>query len=442
MNLKKIRNLKIQQKIDALFKIIIAVFLLNSLFLNLYTTYSSKVIRSLVNQLPEGSGSYTHVMVFQTLVVLFSILFFVITLLVCFKLGRQVSANITQPVNELETAAQQMAQGDLNIDIQYHSEDELGVLAESFRTTSTFLKEVLADLNQLVTEFSKGNFAARSNNKEMYVGDFASILEALVIMEEQISTTLGDVQEASGQVSAGSSQLAESAQSLAEGATDQAASVEELLASVEDVSNRILENAKSTDIVHDKAKMIAVQADNGKAKMEELMTAMERITNTSNDIQMVVEKIESIASQTNLLSLNASIEAARAGDAGRGFAVVAEQIKKLAEESASSAVETRDMLGNNVAQITIGNDTAVQTSQYMNSMIEELDHVVLEVAKIRTVSDGQAETIQQISQAVEQINGVVQSNSAASEEVSATSEELSASAQSLNELLASFQLKN
>ena len=261
-------------------------------------------------------------------------------------------------------------------------------------------------------------------------------------MEEQISTTLGDVQEASGQVSAGSSQLAESAQSLAEGATDQAASVEELLASVEDVSNRILENAKSTDIVHDKAKLIAVQADNGKAKMEELMTAMERITNTSNDIQMVVEKIESIASQTNLLSLNASIEAARAGDAGRGFAVVAEQIKKLAEESASSAVETRDMLGNNVAQITIGNDTAVQTSQYMNSMIEELDNVVLEVSKIRTVSDGQAETIQQISQAVEQINGVVQSNSAASEEVSATSEELSASAQSLNELLASFQLKN
>ena len=208
------------------------------------------------------------------------------------------------------------------------------------------------------------------------------------------------------------------------------------------VSNRILENAKSTDIVHDKAKMIAVQADNGKAKMKELMTAMERITNTSNDIQMVVEKIESIASQTNLLSLNASIEAARAGDAGRGFAVVAEQIKKLAEESASSAVETRDMLGNNVAQITIGNDTAVQTSQYMNSMIEELDNVVLEVSKIRTVSDGQAETIQQISQAVEQINGVVQSNSAASEEVSATSEELSASAQSLNELLASFQLKN
>ena len=217
--------------------------------------------------------------------------------------------------------------------------------------------------------------------------------------------------------------------------------MEELTSSVNEVAEHVAENTKSTDRVHDQAKEVAIKADSGTAKMKELIESMKHISDTTNDIQAVIGKIESIASQTNLLSLNASIEAARAGEAGKGFAVVAEQIKELAEESAASAEETRVMLTNSLNQVEIGSNVADQTSQFMAEMIEQLDVVVMEVAKIRQVSDQQAESVKQISQAVEQVSVVVQANSATSVQISATSQELSASAEGLDEMISGFQIR-
>ena len=346
---------------------------------------------------------------------------------------QELTENILEPLDQIEKAADDMAHGNLEIDISYQGEDELGKLAESFRNTSFYLRGVVDDINQLLTEFAKGNFDARSHDIEAYQGNFGEILKKLEATE--------NVQESSNQVSAGADQLAQSAQGLAEGATDQAAAVQQLTSSVAEVATHIEENTKSTDSVHDQAKRVAIKADSGSAKMKELVEAMQHISETTNDIQVVIGKIESIASQTNLLSLNASIEAARAGEAGKGFAVVAEQIKNLAEESASSAEETRVMLTNSLNQVGVGSSVADETSQFMSEMIEQLDAVVMEVAKIRQISDQQAESVKQISAAVEQVNGVVQSNSATSEEVSATSEELSASAESLDEMVSDFVLR-
>lgn len=354
---------------------------------------------------------------------------------------QELTENILEPLDQIEKAADDMAHGNLEIDISYQGEDELGKLAESFRNTSFYLRGVVDDINQLLTEFAKGNFDARSHDIEAYQGNFGEILKKLEVTENNLSQTIKNVQESSNQVSAGADQLAQSAQGLAEGATDQAAAVQQLTSSVAEVATHIEENTKSTDSVHDQAKQVAIKADSGSAKMKELVEAMQHISETTNDIQVVIGKIESIASQTNLLSLNASIEAARAGEAGKGFAVVAEQIKNLAEESASSAEETRVMLTNSLNQVGVGSSVADETSQFMSEMIEQLDAVVMEVAKIRQISDQQAESVKQISAAVEQVNGVVQSNSATSEEVSATSEELSASAESLDEMVSDFVLR-
>ena len=357
------------------------------------------------------------------------------------QMVKALTDNILEPLEQIENAAEAMSHGNLDIDVTYEAEDELGKLAQSFRNTAASLKEVVEDIDQLLTEFAKGNFDAKSGNIEVYRGNFSEILSKLEETEKGLSQTISNVQESSNQVSAGADQLAQSAQGLAEGATDQAAALEELTSSVNEVAEHVAENTKSTDRVHDQAKEVAIKADSGTAKMKELIESMKHISDTTNDIQAVIGKIESIASQTNLLSLNASIEAARAGEAGKGFAVVAEQIKELAEESAASAEETRVMLTNSLNQVEIGSNVADQTSQFMAEMIEQLDVVVMEVAKIRQVSDQQAESVKQISQAVEQVSSVVQSNSATSEQVSATSQELSASAEGLDEMISRFQIR-
>ena len=235
--------------------------------------------------------------------------------------------------------------------------------------------------------------------------------------------------------------MAESAQTLAEGATDQAGAVEELLAAIADVTDHVEENNRITDEAHARVEMVVSEAKVGQAKMRDLDIAMQRIEETSNHIGNIIENIEDIASQTNLLSLNAAIEAARAGEAGKGFAVVAEQIRKLAEQSAESAVDTRKLIEASIMEINSGGAMTRDTTEYLNKVIYGLDDILTAMSDIRDASDKQSEAMKEIEQNIEQISQVVESNSASAQESSATSEELSAQAENLNSIVGRFQLE-
>ena len=345
------------------------------------------------------------------------------------------------PLKEMAAASEQIAEGNFDIEIEYEGEDEIGELAGSLKTAAHILKTVVSDLLHVVEHFSVGDFNVNSTCPDMYVGQLKSVLDELNEMVEKISDTLHGIQTSAEQVSTGSGQLAESSQDIAEGATNQAAAVQQLTTTIEVVTGHVLDNTKSTDVVHDKAKIVGVEAADSQNKMQELTTAMEKINSTTQNIEKIIADIENIASQTNLLSLNASIEAARAGEHGRGFAVVADQIRQLAEQSANSATMSKTLIEESLHDVESGNKITKEAEEAMNQVMTDLDEILREVANIRVSSDKQAESVQEIKTGIESINDVIQTNSAAAEETSATSEELTASAISLDELLKEFKLR-
>ncbi len=356
--------------------------------------------------------------------------------------AKQIGRRIGEPVAECTNRLKLLAEGDLHTPAPViQTGDELQILAEATDSLSENLKKVIGDTDYLLGEMSEGNFAIGSGCKEAYVGDFQGLLESIRKLNHKLSETLGEIKTAVNQVSMGAGQMADAAQGLAEGATDQAGSVEELQATITNVTEIVEKNAKALGASYDKAMEYQQQAKASGEEMKGLTEAMQRINDTSKQIGDIIAEIEDIASQTNLLSLNAAIEAARAGEAGRGFAVVADQIRKLADDSAQSAVHTRELIGTSLQEIEHGNQITDRTAEALKKVVEGIEDLANETKKAMEESHAQAEAMMQIEQGIEQISTVVQNNSATAEETSATSEELSAQATNMNELTDAFQLR-
>lgn len=370
------------------------------------------------------------------------ILVSVLSLFFAIRIEKIIIKLLMVPIEQLENAAYKLQAGELDIDIPYESEDELGTLASSFRVSCDRLHEIVKDAGYLLTEMANGNFNISTSIEEKYVGEFNTIIMSMRQLNRQMDATLRSINESSDQVAIGSSQLAESAQSLAEGATDQAGAIEELTATIENVSNIAENTANEAEGAANMAREAAANAENSRSDLFALTDAMKRINETSREIQNIIADIEDIASQTNLLSLNASIEAARAGEAGRGFAVVADQIGKLAEDSAKSAVNTRELIEKALVEIEDGNAITEKTVEALNGILESMKMFAEAAGNSNEVSRNQARMLQEIEKAIEQISEVVQSNSASAEETSATSEELSAQSETLKELVAQFKLRD
>lgn len=389
----------------------------------------------------KGDESNDGLVVFKWLLLVVIVLIIIVAFLLSIKIGRNIARGITDSLSKLGDRLNTFAKGDLHSEFpESDKEDEIADMIKVSAEMAKELQEIIADADKILTEMANGNFTVRTQCEEKYAGDFNGLLMGMRKLNRQLSATLIQIDEASDQVSEGSDQLASSAQELAEGATEQAGAVEELTATIENVTSIAEESAENAESAAKQSKEAASTAGQSRQAMEDLISAMGRITETSKEIEGIIGDIEEIASQTNLLSLNASIEAARAGEAGRGFAVVADQIGKLANDSANSAVNTKTLIVKALEEINKGNHIAESAMSSISDVLASMEEFSEISSNSATASRSQADMLKQIEDGIEQIAGVVQSNSAASEETSAISEELSAQALQLKEMVGEFKL--
>ena len=357
------------------------------------------------------------------------------------RMGSSIAKGIAVPLGELSDRFTTFAKGNLTDPFPVvDTQDEVADMINTANEMKETLKLVIADCGKHLADMASGNFDIRTDCPEVYQGEFEKLLLAMRDMKDQMIVTLRSIEDASSQVSAGSTNLAEASQSLAEGATEQAGAVEELQATITSITENIEKAADQAHESYVQAKRYADEADNSRVQMTAMVDAMTRINETSKNIENIISEIEDIASQTNLLSLNASIEAARAGEAGRGFAVVADQIRQLAEQSTKSAVDTRELIEGSLEEIAEGNKAADKAAASIETVVEGIGKIAESSRNVSQVSRDQANAMEQAEQGVNQISEVVQANSATAQESSATSEELSAQAVSLDELISKYVL--
>ena len=373
------------------------------------------------------------------IVMIIIIVIIIIGLILITKVVQAIIESISNPVEEIKAAALEMAKGNYDLEIEYTSEDEIGVLADCMREMILFTKDNISNITEVLNKFAEGNFDVEIEDN--YIGEFIEIKESLEKIVDSINNTFYDIKIVTEQVKDGSEQVASTAQIISEGAINQAGIIQELMAAIGQINEKVkvsTEQANSTNVL---TRELGNQIELNNEKMNEMVTAMNKIEESSINIKSIINTIYSISEQTNLLALNASIEAARAGESGKGFAVVADEIRKLAEESSVAVKNTEILIEDSINNVNDGKNVADEASEALSSVVGKAKEAVELIGTIAELTEQGAMAISEVYNGIDQIAEVVESNTAISEESAAASEELSSQSESLQNMIDKFKLR-
>ena len=367
----------------------------------------------------------------------FGIFIFVIAIIVTSIIAK----NVANPIKAASKRLVGLSNGNLSDKVEeYKTKDETGELTRALSKTVQTWRDYISDISASLAELDRGNL--RFDIEMEYVGDFAPIKESFQRTIYKLNNIFRDLNMSTKEVANGSEQMANGAQALAQGATEQASAVEELAATINEINNHVANNAENAKQASIQAQTTVRELETGKKHMENMINAMNQINDSSSEISKIIKTIEDIAFQTNILALNASVEASRAGDAGKGFAVVAGEVRMLAAKSSEAAQETSSLLGETVISMEEGMNEAKSTTNSILELVKQADGMDGLVCNIADNTRKQAGDAAEIQLGIEQISSVVQSNASTAERNAAASEELSGQAEMLKNMAGRFKLRN
>lgn len=343
------------------------------------------------------------------------------------------------PMKKVAEQMNYLAQGDFSVTFDLKEDDtEVGSMVKSITFMKNNMKEMIGEISSVLEQMGGGNY--RVDLQKDYVGEFKQIKESLLVIIESMKETLNTLRVASEEINLGSEQLASAAQDLAEGSSDQAIQVAGLVEAMKSMASSMEQNAEAATVSVGIATQAGVTMQRGNEKLEELKAAIGEISTCAEQIHSIITTIEGIASQTNLLSLNAAIEAARAGEAGRGFAVVAEQVKNLAEESSRASGRTTALIETTIEAVEKGIAIADETAANMGEVMQGAMEATQKMGQIAEMLNSEVQNIHEINNTIQRVSEVVDSNSATSEETAAVSEEQKAQVETMASLVEYFKI--
>ena len=367
---------------------------------------------------------------------------FVIVILLYVFAFLKLQRDITGRIGTVSKAIKRMRSGHLNIAFnkKYIGSDELGEMVDDFSALSGELKKIITDICAVLSEMSKGNFAVQSMDENMYVADYASILQSYREINQNLKNVFGSINQVAADVESGSEQIANGSVALSQGATEQASTLEELSASIYALSTRISAQAQKAGNIESYFGEVSEKISDENQQMGEMLLAMEEIEDKSNQVERIIKAIDDIAFQTNILALNAAIEAARAGVYGKGFAVVADEVRNLAGKSADAAAETSVLIESTINAVKKGVNIVDHAAKTLGDVMDGSEKSKEMVSEIAGSMVTDAKSISEVSKGLEEVSKVVQQNSATSEESSASSQDLNENAASLKEMISRIQV--